>query len=149
MMIRAYQPTDKEAVLQLIRLNTPEYFAPAEEAELSLYLDEDSRYYFVVEEDGKIIGAGGINFFPEESLARISRDLIHPDHQGRGIGGKLTQFRIAEIKKRTPVTEVQVRTSQLVYKFYEKQGFEVQNIVKDFWAPDYHLYDMRRSLQQT
>jgi ribosomal-protein-alanine N-acetyltransferase len=147
-MIRAYQPSDKEAVLQLIRLNTPEYFAPSEEADLAQYLDEDAKHYFVVDEDGKIIGAGGINLFPEESLARISWDLIHPDHQGEGVGGKLTQFRLAEIRNKFPVKEIQVRTSQLVYKFYEKQGFAVQNIEENFWAPGYHLYDMRIPLMR-
>lgn len=148
-MIRAYRPSDKEAVLQLIRLNTPEYFAPAEEADLSEYLEEDSKHYFVVEEDEKIIGAGGINLFPEEDLARISWDLIHPNHQGRGLGSQLTKHRIAEIKRIAKVKEIQVRTSQLVYKFYEKQGFTVQNIEENFWAPGYHLYDMRISLSQT
>lgn len=38
-VIREYEPADKEAVLSLIRANTPEYFAPEEEADLSRYLD--------------------------------------------------------------------------------------------------------------
>lgn len=32
-VIREYEPADKEAVLSLIRANTPEYFAPEEEAD--------------------------------------------------------------------------------------------------------------------
>lgn len=145
-MIRAYLSSDKEAVLELIRLNTPQYFAPAEEADLSQYLEEDSKNYFVVEEDGKIIGAGGINFFPEEKLARISWDLIHPDQQGRGLGSQITKYRIEKIKNSGQVKEIQVRTSQLVYSFYEKQGFSVSQVVKDFWAPGFHLYDMRMAV---
>ena len=37
--IREYQPTDKNAVIDLIRQNTPAYFAPKEEADFSNYLD--------------------------------------------------------------------------------------------------------------
>ena len=43
--IREYFPSDKEAVLKLIRLNTPMYFALEEEADLSEYLDNEREYY--------------------------------------------------------------------------------------------------------
>lgn len=142
-MIRAYSPADKEEVLNLIRLNIPRYFAPFEEGDLSMYLDEESDHYFVVEENGNIIGAGGFNHFREERLARISWDLIHPNYHGRGIGSQLTRYRIKEIKKNFGVPEIQVRTTQLVYRFYEKMGFSTLATVKDFWAPGFDLYDMR------
>ena len=32
-VIREYEPADKEAVMELLRLNTPRYFAPEEAAE--------------------------------------------------------------------------------------------------------------------
>ena len=145
-MIRKYKATDKEQVLELIRLNTPRYFAPSEEKDLSLYLDKDSEHYLVVEENGKIIGAGGYNFFPEEGLARLSWDVIHPRAQGTGVGTSLTRFRIAQIRKDSSVKEIQVRTSQHVHKFYEKIGFSILQKVKDFWAPGFDLYDMRMPL---
>lgn len=145
-MIRPYNSADKGEVLNLIGLNTPRYFAPAEEEDLSRYLDEESVYYFVVEENGKIIGAGGFNPFPEENLVRISWDLIHPAYQGRGIGSKLTHFRINLIKKKFQVKEIQVRTTQLAYRFYEKLGFSSVKTVSNFWAPGFDLYDMRLPL---
>ena len=33
-VIREYEPADKEAVMELLRLNTPRYFAPEEAADL-------------------------------------------------------------------------------------------------------------------
>ena len=61
--IRAYQPTDLLGVLDLLKSNTPEYFDPSEEAALAHYLIHEVEAYFVVEQDGIILGAGGINYF--------------------------------------------------------------------------------------
>ena len=44
-IIREYMPDDKRRVMNLIRLNTPEYFAPEEEADLSEYLDRWRELY--------------------------------------------------------------------------------------------------------
>ena len=81
-MIRPYKPADRSSVLALVRLNTPEYFHPSEEEDLSFYLESS-------------------------------------------------------------VQTLIVRTSQLVYRFYEKQGFELEKVVKDYWAEGYDLYLMR------
>lgn len=40
-VIREYRETDKNAVIDLIRQNTPEYFALEEEADFSNYLDSE------------------------------------------------------------------------------------------------------------
>ena len=55
-VIREYEPADKEAVLSLIRANTPEYFAPEEEADLSRDLDCEREWFYVLLFDGKIVG---------------------------------------------------------------------------------------------
>lgn len=141
-MIRRYTPHDKTALLELIQLNIPQYFDPAEADDFSKYLDEEVEDYFVVEDQGIIIGAGGINYFPAKRLARISWDIIHPDAQGKGIGAALTQHRIEHILKNPGMDHIVVRTSQLAYGFYQKQGFELEKIEKDFWAEGYDLYQM-------
>ncbi|GAA0194799.1 GNAT family N-acetyltransferase [Fulvivirga kasyanovii] len=138
--IRPYKEADKEKLLHLIRLNTPQYFDPAEEGDFSDYLDNELETYFVVEDNGQIIGCGGINYFPEEHTARISWDMIHPEAQGKGVGKRLTLHRIEEIKKRKDIKTIVVRTTQLVYPFYEKAGFTLEKTEPDFWAPGYDLY---------
>lgn len=60
--IREYEITDKEAVMNLIRLNIPKYFAPEEEADLNHYLDQEREIYYVLLFEEQIIGCGGINF---------------------------------------------------------------------------------------
>ncbi|MEM5567001.1 GNAT family N-acetyltransferase [Psychroserpens sp. AS72] len=142
-MIRAYTSQDKSKLIELLRQNTPEYFAASEEIDFVNYLHNDIEDYFVYEEDSKIIGCGGINYFPEEKSARISWDMIDPKSHGKGIGKKITQHRIHHINANPNIDFIIVRTTQLVYKFYEKMGFELQNIEKDFWAKDFDLYEMR------
>lgn len=141
-MIRAYAHADKPQVIHLLRLNTPHYFAETEEADLLEYLDQHLEDYFVVEEHGVVVGAGGINYFPEAQLARISWDIIHPDAQGKGIGSALTRYRIDVIREHPTIAKIVVRTTQLVYRFYEKNGFTLEKTEADFWAPGYDLYQM-------
>ncbi len=141
-MIKKYSKSDKKEVIELLKLNTPKYFDPSEEFEFIDYLDNKIEDYFVAKEDSKIIGCGGINYFPDEKIARISWDMIHPDYHGRRIGQKLTQHRINFIKNNSDTELIVVRTSQLVYKFYEKMGFEIDKVEKDYWAKDFDLYEM-------
>ena len=141
-MIREYTTKDKEETLELLRLNTPEFFSESEEADFINYLENKREDYFVVEEEGKIIGAGGINYFFKEKIARISWDVISPNFQGKGIGRKLSEHRIKYINGKPEIDVIVVRTSQLVYRFYEKMGFKLARIEKDFWAKNYDLYQM-------
>ena len=68
------------------------------------------------------------------SVGKLSWDIFHPLHQGKGLSTKLTQFRIEALKKYPSVKTISVRTSQLVYPFYEKFGFKTKEIIKDYWA---------------
>lgn len=146
-MIRPYTPEDNEKLLELLRLNTPAFFHPDEEEDYVDYLQKHAQNYFVVEEAGKVVGAGGFNTgFDEGKTVRISWDMIHPDFQGKGIGKQLTQFRINQIKQLPLVDKIVVRTTQLVYTFYQKNGFELEKTQKDFWAAGFDLYQMKMDL---
>ncbi|GAB3173843.1 GNAT family N-acetyltransferase [Telluribacter humicola] len=141
-MIRPYTPADKEELITLLKLNTPRYFDESEEQDFRVYFDQHLESYFVVEQDGQLVGCGGINYFYDERLARISWDMIHPDYQGQGVGKELTLYRINEIKKDPDMDQIVVRTTQLAYRFYEKVGFRLEKVEKDYWAPGFDLYYM-------
>lgn len=146
--IRLFGRKDTSAIVNMLMLNTPKFFAPSEEKDLMDYLEKIAQNYFVVEGNSKVFGAGGINFgFDGGKTARISWDIIHPSYQGKGIGTKLLQFRIDQIKKREEVQNVVVRTTQLVYMFYEKNGFVLESISKDYWAKGLDLYQMKMDLE--
>mgnify|MGYP001201438745 CR=1 FL=1 len=141
MTIRPYSPIDQPALQELLRLNTPQYFAESEKADLIDYLANHIDNYYIVEVDGSIMGCGGFNRTPDGKRGVLSWDIIHPEAQGKGIGSALAKFRIAEMQK-LGVSEIGVRTSQHVYQFYEKMGFRLKEIVKDYWAEGFDLYDM-------
>lgn len=142
-MIRKYTSRDQEKVVELLRLNCPEFFDLSEEEDFIGYLQQDSQNYFVVEGSGTIIGSGGINYgFDGGKTARISWDIIHPVQQGKGVGKSLTLYRIDQIKQNPAVEMISVRTTQLVYPFYQKLGFVVERTEKDYWAKGFDLYQM-------
>lgn len=146
-MIRKYSNSDRLKIIELLRKNTPEYFDPSEEKDFVNYLENEVEDYFVYEINSEIIGAGGINYFMEQKLARISWDVIAPNLQGKGIGKKLIQYRINHIREKDNVELIVVRTTQLVSKFYEKMGFELEKIEKDFWAKGFDLYQMKMNIK--
>ncbi|GGH23009.1 GNAT family N-acetyltransferase [Sphingobacterium alkalisoli] len=140
--IRQYLASDKSRLLELLMLNTPKHFAESEYADFNKYLDTEIEQYFVVELDGIIVGAGGINFENNHKIGKISWDIIHPDFQGFGIGRKLLQHRIVLLKSISSIERILVRTSQFAFKFYEKNEFIVNEVHKDYWADGFDLYHM-------
>lgn len=142
-LIREYKEKDKTAVLNLLKLNTPKFFAVEEEKDLIYYLDNEIDLYFVLELNGIVVGCGGINFPEDNTTAKISWDVFHPDHQGKSLGSMLLNYRIEKLKEFKNIKLITVRTSQKTYKFYEKLGFELITIVEDYWAKDFHLYEMK------
>ncbi len=142
MTIRPLLPSDKTALLAILLLNTPAYFHPDEELDFIHYLDKEIQDYFVVEISGNVVGSGGINYSTDGKTGIISWDLIHPDFQGKGIGRQLLEHRIAHIKTLSGIENISVRTSQQAYKFYGKSGFQLKEVVKDYWSPGYDMYKM-------
>lgn len=140
--VRAYTPSDETALLQILKLNIPTYFAESEIDDLKKYLNTEVEKYFVVELNNQIVGAGGINFIDNYQEGRISWDFIDPQYHGCGIGKELLNYRLKIFKSMETIKIISVRTSQLVYKFYEKNGFVIKEKIKDYWADGFDMYVM-------
>ena len=134
-VIREYEPADKEAVMELLRLNTPRYFAPEEAADLDAYLERERELYYVLLHEERIVGCGG-------TVGKISWDMVHPQYRGKSLGTRLLRHRIEKLEAMRSVRRITVRTSQLAFGFYEKRGFELKGIEKDYWAEGFDLYRM-------
>ena len=139
-VIREYEPADKEAVMELLRLNTPRYFAPEEAADLDAYLERERELYYVLLHEERIVGCGGINFADGGTVGKISWDMVHPQYRGKSLGTRLLRHRIEKLEAMRSVRRITVRTSQLAFGFYEKRGFELKGIEKDYWAEGFDLY---------
>lgn len=131
--------------MNLIGLNTPRFFAKEEADDLSRYLDKEIELYYVLSVDKKIVGCGGINFAENKTVGKISWDIIHPDFQGRSLGTLLLKHRLEVLQSIESIRKITVRTSQVAYKFYEKQGFILHKIKKDYWAEGFDMYYMEYS----
>lgn len=140
--IREYTIHDKPQLIEILQLNVPEYFHEDEVDDFKKYLDTELELYFVGEINGKIVGAGGINFEKNYNVGKISWDFINPNFQGIGLGRELLKHRINFLKNTKSIKVISVRTSQLAYKFYEKNGFVLKEIVKDYWAKGFDMYSM-------
>jgi len=141
-MIRAYKKEDLKPLLELFDSNTPGYFHENERGDYEEYLQHEVEDYFVIEIEHKVVGAGGINYFHELGKARISWDLVHKDMHGHGLGSQLLKHRLNLLKKDSAVEFIEVRTTQKVFEFYQKNDFRVMEIHRDFWADGFDMYLM-------
>lgn len=141
-LIRDYKQEDQTLLIELIRQNTPEFFSPSEEGDLISYLNNEIEDYFVIELKNEVVGCGGINYEKNLSEGIISWDIISSNHQGLGIGSKLLNHRLDFLRQNKNIEKVIVRTSQHVYPFYEKHGFELSFTKKDYWEKGFDLYHM-------
>jgi len=141
-IIRPYQNNDFQDVMDIFKTNVPDYFDASEIQELSNYLLHEIEDYFVIISNDKIVGAGGINYDNDNITARLSWDFLDKHIQHKGAGTVLTQFRIQHVLKLKHIQKLIVRTSQFADGFYTKQGFQVKERVKDYWAPGFDMIFM-------
>jgi N-acetylglutamate synthase-like GNAT family acetyltransferase len=144
-ILRSYKARDFDNVVDLLKSNIPEFFAPSEIEDFKNYLLHSREDYFVLEREDRIIAAGGINYLPDEDLARLAWDMVHNDFHKKGFGAILLNHRINHIKTFTSFTSVDVRSSQFAFKFYQKHDFRLVCQEKDFWGAGFDLYHLIQS----
>lgn len=144
--IRRYVAHDKLQLIMTLELLVPAFFAPEEVDDFAAYLDQETEDYFVAELKGKVIGAGGINYGLDGETGIISWDFVHPDYRGHGVGSALLSHRLHILQATKGIRTVTVRTSQMAYQFYERHGFCLREIQKDFWSEGYDMYFMTLDL---
>lgn len=60
----------------------------------------------------------------------------------KGVGRTLFAFRIQQLRLLKPEAQILVDTTQHSYQFFEKFGFKVTNVSKNYYATGLDRYDM-------
>jgi putative acetyltransferase len=134
--IRPIQQHDNAALAVIVRTSLAEFGAnkpgtvfydPTTDALYELFQTKGS-YYFVAEEDGKLLGGGGI--YPTEGLPDKTCELVkmylHKDARGKGLGKRMIEQCIAWAKD-NGYEQVYLETMpelKQALKVYELFGFE-------------------------
>ena len=93
--------------------------------------------FFVIKEDKKIIGFGGIHVFHWNNTARIIDIFIHPDYRRKGFGNMM----LSKIKKEAKVSGVRTIIAEApslnsVLIVYLKNHFRICGFNDRYYAND-------------
>lgn len=131
----------------------PLFFDPTELPDFEFWLngqDEGRLAYkqtkvecfFIAELDNKIVACGGYYIPRAEERANMVWGMVYNDEHRKGVGRKLIEFRINQIQELYPNYIISLDTTQHSFQFFEKNGFIITKITKDFYAKGLHRYDM-------
>ena len=126
MKIRQLQPSD---VKQVINLWTSAFSRNFNNTLNPDYINDPSSTTMVAYEGNTIIGVASIHIIYKLSrtLGLIEDVAVNKDHRGKGIGKSLVE-KLIEIGKQKNCDKIVLNTSQKNSKFYEKIGFEKNEI---------------------
>lgn len=138
-MVRRLKASDNSAIRSIIRTVMPEFGASgkgfaihdAEVEDMFTAYSKDGHAYFVYEEDGKILGGGGIGPLKggDVDTCELKKMYFLANGRGKGLGQQvLTACLTAakEIGYKTCYLET-FNTMHLAMKLYERNGFKKIN----------------------
>ena len=143
-LIRSFRPEDRKSLINIFRKNTPRFFGVNEQADYEAYLDQNSSTYLSVEIDKVIVGGAGYFVKKEDNSGRITWIFFDPEYTGHGLGRTVVKQCLHLLSQDFRVNKFVVTTSQLSHGFFEKFGFELVRIEKDYWSTGLHLYEMEK-----
>ena len=144
--IRIASPKDLNCLIEIFTLNIPKYFHEKELIDFKKYfISKNIENYFVIISKGKILGAAGYAHENKET-ANICWVFVDPSYHKNGLGTKLVNHCVNILKANEKLNTIQLECSNITYKFYEKLGFKVKYIKKDYWPNNDDLYFMKLHL---
>ncbi|WP_417503459.1 GNAT family N-acetyltransferase [Marinomonas gallaica] len=109
--------------------------ADPSEANIASYLSDS--WCFAVVDNGQVIAACIVKA-QSNSLAEIFNVSVSPERQGQGIGSKLLKFVLSQLPSKG-INRVELGTGTFGYQltYYQRLGFRVDSIVKNFFLLNY------------
>lgn len=145
MLVRPWVADDRQACLDILAENTPEFFVPGDRDALAAFLSDLPGPYFVGERDGQVIACGGWALDTDE-VAVLTWGMVRRSLHRQGIGRALLRYRLDAIARGSRASLVRINTVQLVQGFFAKEGFRVVAVVPDAFGPGLDRVTMERSL---
>lgn len=111
-------------------------FSEADDSESEIAAYKNLGEVFVALDDGKIVGH--VQIIGEASVTEIKSIAVHDDKRSQGIGTKLIQAALERCRE-LDARLVQVATAAAstdALKFYQRQGFRIRRIIRDFYVAE-------------
>ncbi len=155
MNIRKYSKKDHMACMEIIKINTPDYFG---EDEIPLFKDwlvaqeegklaysvSEKEFYFVLEENNRVIGCAGYLLVKNSTKIYLSWGMVHRQFQKLGYGKKLLEYRFDSITQNFPNSIIALATTQEIAPFFEKHGFKTIEIKPKYYSESLDRYEMEK-----
>lgn len=120
--IRKFTAEDAESLVKILKLNKQYYSEEVEGVGSMIRVSNcDAAVFLVAHIDKK--PCGFVKAIYDGSRAMIHLLSIHPSYQGMGIGSKLVDEVINELKNRG-APSISVTVTEKSSSFWEKEGFE-------------------------
>ncbi len=138
----------RAACVDVFDSNVPDYFLPSERAQFEAFLDDLPGPYFVGESGGRVVACGGIALSDEGGRADLCWGMVHRSVHRRGLGRRLTRYRVEEARGLPGVRQIALQTSQHTKDFYRSLGFEIVEVEADGFGEGMDRLDLRLNLEK-
>lgn len=148
--VRAFRPDGLRACLAIFDGNVPAFFAPAERAEFHEHLagvNPQDQPYLVLTEGARVPACGGLTVDAPRAQASLAWGMVDRALQGRGLGRRLTEERLALARRVPGLARLVLATSQHTQGFYAGFGFAAEGITPDGFGLGLDRWDMALSLR--
>lgn len=148
-LLRPYRAGDLAACLTIFDGNVPKFFTPDEREEFAGFLKSAEHSvppYFVLVQVNEVLACGGLSV--RDASAALSWGMVARAHQGRGLGKRLTEARIAMARAMPGLTEIVLETSQHSAGFYLGLGFVGVRVTPNGFGPGLDRWDMRLTMNE-
>lgn len=112
-------------------------FAEADDSPSEIASYRDLGEVLVATEEGRIIGHAQIVPSEKEGVFELKSLAVSEDRRSQGVGAALVQAALAHCRANgaRSIFVATAAASVGALKFYQRQGFRMQRIIRDFYSP--------------
>ena len=157
-MIRKLERNDREDIKRILEdtnhFNADEIGVAIELIDIYLNDEKQKDYIFYIRENEDSKKAAGYICYGKRPLTESTYDLywiaVDPGIHGKGTGSMLVKHMESDLKSKGGNLILIETSGKAEYKnerkFYTKNGYEVQTVIKDFYRGDDDLFIYRKYL---